>query len=62
LGEVVNLRLARKRKMRDEDHRRAAENRAAHGRKKTDKLLDDRNFQTEKARLDGHLREKPDGE
>ncbi len=38
-GEVVNLRLARKRKKRLETERRAAENRASHGQTKHEKRL-----------------------
>ncbi|MDX8497578.1 DUF4169 family protein [Mesorhizobium sp. VK4C] len=59
MGEVVNLRQARKQKARNEKERLAGENRALHGRSKAererDRLTSDR---TEKF-MDGHRREKP---
>lgn len=57
MGEVVNLRRARKAKARDEADARAAANRAAHGRTLVEKQAE----ATEKARrertLDGARRE-----
>lgn len=38
-GEVVNLRQARKRKARADEARQAEENRASHGRPKSEKSL-----------------------
>jgi hypothetical protein len=60
MGEIVNLRRARKQAMRQLDAQRAAANRLRHGRSKADKVreaaLDD------KARhdLDGHRIETGD--
>ncbi|TIS61151.1 MAG: DUF4169 family protein [Mesorhizobium sp.] len=59
MGEVVNLRQARKQKARIEKQRLADEHRALHGRSRAererDRLTSDR---TEKF-MDGHRREKP---
>ena len=59
MGEVVNLRQARKHKARNEKERLASENRALHGRSKAererDRLTADR---TEKF-VAGHRREHP---
>ncbi len=58
MGEVVNLRLKRKAKVRAEAAEQAEENRAAFGRRKDEKkltiLLKD---QAEKS-LDGHKRDE----
>ena len=57
MGEVINLRQARKAKARTENEQKAAGNRLQFGRRKEDKellrLLDE---QSEK-NLDGHKRE-----
>ncbi|MEW6634244.1 MAG: DUF4169 family protein [Pseudomonadota bacterium] len=59
MGEVVNLRRARKQKARSDKERLASENRALHGRSKAererDRLTADR---TEKF-IAGHRREHP---
>jgi hypothetical protein len=39
MAELINLRRARKRKMRQQDANRAAENRLAHGRSKAERSL-----------------------
>ena len=58
MGEVVNLRLKRKAKARDEAADKAAENRAHFGRAKSEKKLTILlNTKAEKA-LDGHKREE----
>ncbi|TIO78060.1 MAG: DUF4169 family protein [Mesorhizobium sp.] len=59
MGEIINLRQARKQKARIEKERLAGENRALHGRSRAererDRVTSDR---TEKF-MDGHRREKP---
>lgn len=61
MGEIVNLRLFRKRTARAEKDRIAAENRALHGRRKSDRKADEAERQRGAARLDGHRRDEPDG-
>ena len=57
MGEVVNLRLKRKAKAREDAADKAAENRAVFGRSKAEKdLTSARNKQAE-SKLDGHKRE-----
>lgn len=57
MGEVVNLRLKRKAKLRDEAADKAGENRVKFGRSKAEKnLTSTRNAQAE-SKLDGHKRE-----
>jgi hypothetical protein len=60
MGEVVNLRQARKQKARTEKERQASENRALHGRSKSERERD--RLASEKAEkfVAGHRREKPD--
>jgi hypothetical protein len=60
MGEVVNLRQARKQKARTEKDRRAGENRALHGRTKAERERE--RLISEKAGkfVAGHRREKPD--
>jgi hypothetical protein len=61
MGEIVNLRHARKAKAREEADRRAQENRATFGRSKAEKKLTKANQEAERAKLDGHKRvDKPD--
>ncbi|MDP3896918.1 MAG: DUF4169 family protein [Mesorhizobium sp.] len=56
MAEIVNLRLARKRKAREDEADRAAANRALHGRTKAEKRAD-RATRDQAARfLDGHRR------
>lgn len=59
MGEVVNLRLARKRKARAEHDVRAAANRALHGRTKAEKAQEKAAGQRGEALLDGHRLERP---
>lgn len=61
MGEVVNLRMARKRSSRAEKERIAAENRALHGRSRADRKADDAERLREAMRLEGHLRDRPEG-
>lgn len=51
MGDIVNLRSARKKKERTEREKRAAENRAAFGRTRAEVIRDE----TEAARLRHHL-------
>jgi uncharacterized protein DUF4169 len=53
MATVVNLNRARKEKKRTEDQRRAAENRAAFGRSKTDRRLIESNEERRRRELDG---------
>lgn len=54
MGEVVNLRLARKRKQRAEAADDAARNRAVHGRSKAEKQLSRQVTERQRLDLDGH--------
>ncbi|MDQ6433514.1 DUF4169 family protein [Mesorhizobium sp. LHD-90] len=54
MGEIVNLRIAKKRRQRDEQVRIAEENRARHGRTKGDKQRDRDQADRLGAHLDGH--------
>ncbi len=55
LAEIVNLRLARKRKARAQAAETAAQNRAAHGRTKAHKLHERLESERERRTMDGHL-------
>lgn len=57
MGDVVNLRIHRKRKARGEREALAAENRARFGRSKADKAQDAALAELAERRLDGHRRE-----
>ena len=61
-GDVVNLRLHRKRKLRDERAALANENRARHGRTKDEKTLSGARVEQSETKLSGHLRERPEAE
>jgi hypothetical protein len=63
MAEIVNLRRARKARVRSDKERIAAENRAAFGRSKADKVLTDTERRRAEAGLDGARREtgEPDG-
>lgn len=59
MGDIVNLRQARKAKARAEDERRAEVNRAKHGRTKAERAL----AEAERMRLDSAVdsaRREPD--
>ncbi len=62
MAEIVNLRLARKRKGRADHDAAATEARAVHGRTKAEKHLDKTLRDQQAAALDGHrlTRLKPD--
>ena len=61
MGEIVNLRLVRKAKARDDKTRIADENRARHGRTKSEKQLDRVSAEKSAAFLDAHRRTSPLG-
>lgn len=63
MAEIVNLRLARKRKARSERERIAEENRVLHGRSKSELRQADALAEKSAAFLDGHrLERKDDGQ
>ena len=57
MGEVINLRQARKAKARAEDEQKAAGNRLQFGRRKEDKELLRQLDELHQKNLDGHKRE-----
>lgn len=60
MGEIVNLRLARKRKLRSERETAAEQNRTLHGCTKSARLTEEAIRQRELATHDGHRREGRD--
>jgi hypothetical protein len=61
MGEIVNLRQARKAKARTEADKQARENRAAFGRTKAEKKLARAEQEAAARKLDGHKHDrKPD--
>ena len=60
MGEIVNLRQARKQKARSEKERLAGENRALHGRSKAERERDRLTADKTDKFIAGHRREKPD--
>lgn len=54
MGEIVNLRMARKAKARDEKDAAAATNRVKHGRTKAEKTLQKSQVEAMTKQLDGH--------
>ena len=60
MGEIVNLRQARKQKARSEKERLAGENRALHGRSKAERERDRLTADKTEKFIAGHRREKPD--
>jgi hypothetical protein len=59
VAEIVNLRMARKRKARAEREAHASEQRALHGRPKAEKQRDRAAEEKSRAFVDGHFRDKP---
>jgi hypothetical protein len=57
LAEIINLRLARKRKRREDAQSRAAENRAIHGQSAAEQSLRGRVRGLHDKRLDAHRRD-----
>ncbi|CAJ0850781.1 hypothetical protein AMST5_00321 [freshwater sediment metagenome] len=60
MGEVVNLRRARKDRARREKEAQAQENRVAFGRSKAERELTAAQNKIETHRLDAHRRETPE--
>lgn len=60
MGNVINLRQARKARKRLDDERRADANRAKHGRTKAEKHLSEMTRQKHAAAIDGARREHSD--
>ena len=60
MAEIVNLRMARKRKARAGREAEAAENRVLHGRSKAEKERDRANGEKDRNFIDGHFRRQPD--
>lgn len=60
MAEIVNLRLARKRRARDAEAKQADENRARHGRTKAEKQADLRDSAKVNRHLDAHKKSGPD--
>ena len=60
MGDVVNLRQARKQKARAEKERQAGENRALHGRSKAEKSRDQLIADKAETFVAGHRRERPE--
>ena len=61
MGEIVNLRRARKAAKRREDAVRAAENRLANGRTKAERALEDARAEKARRELDARRLETEDG-
>lgn len=61
MGELVNLRTARKRAAREHDETRAASNRLAHGQTKDARKLEKAQQDQAEHRLDLHRIEPGDG-
>lgn len=60
MGEVVNLRRARKDRARREKEAQAQDNRVAFGRSKAERELADAKKSLESRRMDAHKRETPE--
>lgn len=60
MTNVVNLRMARKRKARAEKEQVASESRAVHGRSKAEKLRDRTQAEQAAAFVEGHRLGRPD--
>jgi hypothetical protein len=59
MGEVINLRRARKRREKAGRERTAQAKRVEHGRAKAEHALTQRQSELERARLEAHLLEPP---
>jgi hypothetical protein len=59
---VVNLRMARKRKARADKEQAANESRVVHGRSKAEKLRDRTQAESAAAFVEGHRRERTGGD
>jgi Domain of unknown function (DUF4169) len=54
MADLINLRTARKQAQRRRDEEKAASNRLAHGRPKTERALARSRSEKDKRNLDGH--------
>ena len=54
MGEIINLRLARKAKSRNDAEKAAGENRLKFGRSKSERILAGRRAEQDERKLDGH--------
>lgn len=61
MGDLVNLRKARKAAKRRENAVRAAENRLVHGRSKDERALEEARAEKSRRELDAHRLETEDG-
>ena len=59
MGEIINLRFARKAKTRSEQEKSAEANRLKFGRTKAERSLSERRAETEARQLDGHRLSDP---
>ena len=62
MGEIVNLRRERKRAERAREAAKAAENRLAHGVKKSERNADAARKKLDERRLEGHRLDEADPE
>jgi hypothetical protein len=62
MGDIVNLRTARKQAKRRQADKKAASNRLAHGRSKTERALDQSRSDKASKGLDLHRIETGDGQ
>lgn len=60
MAEIVNLRMARKRKQRADAQSVAEENRLLHGRSKAEKRIAEAEQEAAVRHVDGHRRDVPD--
>ncbi|TPE60503.1 DUF4169 family protein [Sandaracinobacter neustonicus] len=60
MGDIINLRQARKARKRAEAERQAEANRLKHGRTKAEKLLTEKQQQAHDRTLDNARREHPE--
>lgn len=59
MAEIINLRMARKARKRDEAERQAASNRSRHGQTKGERLRQEQEAALRAKQLDGHRRDGP---
>jgi Domain of unknown function (DUF4169) len=57
MAEIINLRQARKRKVREDKAAAAAQNRTAFGRTKQERTLEEARRDLEQRRIEGHKRD-----
>lgn len=60
MSDIINLRLARKRKARSDKEQAAEQNRVFFGRAKTERAELRKTAERETRMLDGHKRNRPD--